>query len=128
MSQLTVFYDGGCPLCRREIAHYRRIDRRSAIDWVDIMDDDGALDAAGLDLATAMRRIHAREPDGHLVTGVDAFAAVWRRLPWYRGLASVVTGLRLINPLDWLYGRFADWRLRRRCAEGLCIPETGSGR
>jgi predicted DCC family thiol-disulfide oxidoreductase YuxK len=123
MNQLTAFYDGGCPLCRREIAHYRRIDRRSAIHWVDITSDRAALDAAGLDLATAMRRIHAQEPDGRLVTGVGAFVAIWRRLPWYRRLAALVTGLRLTGPLDLVYGRFADWRLRRRCADGLCLPE-----
>jgi len=123
MSRLTVFYDGGCPLCRREIAHYRRLDRPAAIDWVDITKDEHALDAVGLDLATAMRRIHAHEPDDRLVTGINAFVAIWRRLPWYRRLASLVIGLRLTGPLDWAYGRFADWRLRRRCANGVCVSK-----
>ena len=31
-----LFYDGGCPLCRREIAHYRRLDRAGQIHWLDI--------------------------------------------------------------------------------------------
>jgi predicted DCC family thiol-disulfide oxidoreductase YuxK len=124
MNRLTAYYDGGCPLCRQEIAHYRRIDRDSAIHWVDITSDGAALEAAGLDLGTAMRRIHAREPDGRMLTGVNAFVAIWRRLPWYRRLAALVSGLRLTRPLDWAYGHFADWRLRRRCAEGLCIPES----
>jgi predicted DCC family thiol-disulfide oxidoreductase YuxK len=130
MSQLVVFYDGGCPLCRREIAHYRRIDRQSAIRWVDIISEKEALDAAGLDLAAAMRRIHAREADGRLVSGVTAFVAVWRRLPFYRHLASLIDGLRLTAVLDRMYGRFADWRLKRRCAGGRCAagPQDQSWR
>jgi len=32
----VVFYDGGCPLCRREIAHYRRIDGDRQLCWIDI--------------------------------------------------------------------------------------------
>lgn len=126
MSRLTAFYDGGCPLCRREIAHYRRMDRRSLIRWIDITTNQSALDAAGLELVTAMRRIHAREPDGRLVQGVSAFVAIWRRLPWYRHLAGLVTALRLVGPLDRAYARFADWRLARRCADGLCLPPKGT--
>jgi predicted DCC family thiol-disulfide oxidoreductase YuxK len=36
---LTVWFDGGCPLCRREIALMRRLDRRGRIDFVDVADD-----------------------------------------------------------------------------------------
>lgn len=35
----VAFYDGGCGLCRREIAHYRAIDRDNRIEWVDINTD-----------------------------------------------------------------------------------------
>lgn len=36
MVQLIVRHDGSCPMCRREIALMRRIDRRGAIDFGDV--------------------------------------------------------------------------------------------
>lgn len=123
MTQLTTFYDGGCPLCSKEIAHYRRIDRAGRVRWVDITTAPEALAAAGLDQATAMRRLHVQDTDGRLLQGVPAFVAIWRQLPGYRRLAGLVQGLRLTGPLDLAYGRFADWRFRRRCAEGTCAVD-----
>jgi predicted DCC family thiol-disulfide oxidoreductase YuxK len=123
MTKLTTFFDGGCPLCRREIAHYQRLDRHGAIRWVDIVNDQGALAAVGLDRNTAMRRLHVAEPNGQMRTGVPAFVAIWRRLPGYRHLATLVETLGLVRPLDWAYGHFADWRIKRRCNDGACTLE-----
>jgi len=36
---LTVYFDGACPLCRREIAHYRSRDRAARIAFLDIAAD-----------------------------------------------------------------------------------------
>lgn len=36
MRRVTVWHDGQCPLCRREIAMMRRLDRRGRIDFVDV--------------------------------------------------------------------------------------------
>jgi predicted DCC family thiol-disulfide oxidoreductase YuxK len=120
MTAFTAYFDGGCPLCSKEIAHYRRIDRAGAIHWVDITDDGGAMAEAGIDRTDAMRRIHAKETDGSILSGVPAFVAIWRRLPGYRRLAALVQGLRLVGPLEGGYAHFADRRLRRRCKEGAC--------
>ncbi|MGD2019824.1 MAG: DUF393 domain-containing protein [Thiohalocapsa sp.] len=121
---LTTFYDGGCPLCSKEIAHYRRVDRAGRIRWVDITQDSESLAAAGLDQLTAMRRLHVQDTDGRLVQGVPAFVAIWRHLPGYRWLARVVATLRLTRPLDAAYRRFADWRFERRCRDGACtLPQ-----
>ena len=38
-SPLTVWYDGACPLCTREIALMRRLDRARRIEFVDVSDD-----------------------------------------------------------------------------------------
>ncbi|MEA3639263.1 MAG: DUF393 domain-containing protein [Lamprobacter sp.] len=119
-TRLTTFYDGGCPLCSREIAHYRKIDQEERIHWVDITQEADRLASAGLDLSSAMRRLHAQEADGRLLSGVDAFVAIWQRLPGWHLLAGLVTGLRLTGPLEWGYRRFAERRFRRRCAEGAC--------
>lgn len=120
MTELKTFFDGGCPLCSREIAHYRKLDRAGRIRWVDITRETDLLEAAGLDLPGAMRRLHVQESDGRLLSGVEAFVAIWRRLPRWRWLARLVTGLRLTRPLEWAYGSFAERRFRRRCADGAC--------
>lgn len=119
-TQITTYYDGGCPLCSKEIAHYRRMDRTQQVRWIDLTQAADELAAVGLDIATAMRRLHVRDAQGRLLSGVPAFVAIWRRLPRYRTLARIIETLRLIGPLEWAYAHFADWRFRRRCRDGAC--------
>jgi len=123
MPELTIFYDGGCPLCSHEIAHYRRLDWAGRIRWVDITRDAPSLAAAGLDLPTAMRRLHVQVADGRTLSGVEAFVALWARLPRWRWLARLVNLLPLRRPLEWGYQRFAERRFRQRCQEGACTIE-----
>ena len=73
-----VFYDGTCPLCRAEIAQYRRMRGGDGIAWRDVA--NGA-PPADLDRETALARFHARRADGALVSGFRAFLAVWRVHP-----------------------------------------------
>ncbi|KQU55787.1 thiol-disulfide oxidoreductase [Sphingomonas sp. Leaf339] len=86
MTELTVWHDGDCPLCRREIALMRRLDRRGAIRFVDATDGDAS---CPIDRRALLARFHARE-DGRMLSGAAAFAAMWRAIPILRplGLAA----------------------------------------
>ncbi len=120
-SRTTMFYDGGCPLCSREVAHYRGLDPNGRIDWIDIHADPGAVDSIGVKYEEAMARLHVRDGAGKVKTGVWAFAAVWDALPYYRWLARILRALRLLPALDLAYTRFARWRFKRQaCATGSC--------
>lgn len=84
----TVYFDGGCPLCRAEIGYYRAKDRAGALCFVDISQADTAL-PAGLTRAAALRRFHVRAGDGRLVAGAAAFVELWSQLPGWRRAARV---------------------------------------
>jgi predicted DCC family thiol-disulfide oxidoreductase YuxK len=115
-----MFYDGSCPLCSREVAHYRRLDQEHRVDWVDISREPERLDPHGIGYETAMQRLHALDSEGRVRSGVSAFVEIWHQLPRYRYLALGVERMGLTPLLDRLYGRFAAWRLRRRCDTGTC--------
>ena len=115
-----VLYDGGCPLCRREIDHYRRLPGAEQLEWVDLAAADTDLDALGVDRAAAMARFHLRDSAGGWLTGAWAFAELWAHLPGYGVLARGLRALRLLGHLDRVYGTFASWRLARRCKSGAC--------
>jgi predicted DCC family thiol-disulfide oxidoreductase YuxK len=115
-----VLYDGGCPLCRREIAHYRRLRGADALRWVDISREEDTLSALGIPLEQAMARLHVRDAAGIWHTGAWGFAELWRHLPGYRLAAGALRTARLLPLLDLLYSRFARWRQRRQCGTGAC--------
>jgi predicted DCC family thiol-disulfide oxidoreductase YuxK len=119
-SALRVFFDGGCPLCRREIEFYRRLKPLQRFEWVDIDRERHRLDDYDVDYARAMARLHVQTPDGALHTGAYAFLTMWRGLPGWRRLAWLLDKGRLAPLLDRAYGWFAIRRLRRRCEPGRC--------
>lgn len=120
---MTVFFDGGCPLCSREIAHYRRLDTRQYILWVDVTRDEAGLETHGITPTEAMASFHVLDDHGRLVKGADAFVALWQKLPYYRWLAQLCRVLHLLPVMRWGYDHFARWHFRRRCQAGACALE-----
>lgn len=88
---LIVYFDGACPVCSAEIAHYRRQSGAQACAWVDAATCAEQELGAGLTREAALRRFHVRRADGHLVDGMRGFAALWSTLPrtaWLGRIAS----------------------------------------
>lgn len=103
---VTVCYNGSCPVCAAEIAHYRRLAGEAAgLAFLDVAADPEAAARAGIGGEAGFRRLHAIGADGRVAAGVAAFLAVWDRLPRYRPLARLVR-LPLVRPLaEALYER-----------------------
>lgn len=108
-----VFYDGKCPLCSREIEHYRRVAPAGTFEWLDISRDPAPLRALGVTAAQGLKALHAQDDDGQLHTAADALRLIWRPLQGWRWLA-ILTGLPGIRPFPGgVYRTFAAWRFRR---------------
>ncbi|NDY95172.1 thiol-disulfide oxidoreductase DCC family protein [Wenzhouxiangella limi] len=105
---VTVWYDGACPLCQREIALMRRLDRRANIDFVDVASESTP---CPLDRDQLLARFHASE-DGRVVDGAEAFAAMWRAIPVLLPLGL----LARFPPILWLLERMYRVFLRLRPA------------
>ena len=120
---LCVYYDGDCPLCRREIEWIRARTRARAIELVDFAVPGFDFDALGVDRSVLMGRIHARTARGEWITGLEVF----RQLYAEAGLGWMWTWTRWpgLEPLaERTYDLFARNRLRltgRTCsADAQC--------
>jgi predicted DCC family thiol-disulfide oxidoreductase YuxK len=124
---VEVFHDGACPLCAREIAALRRLDRRGRIRFTDIAAPGFDAAAVGVPWSALMDRIHGRLPDGALIEGVEVF----RRLYAAVGFGPLVALTRLPGIawlLDRAYGAFARRRLRLtgRCDAGCAVSHPAA--
>jgi len=99
----TLFYDGQCPLCSKEMARLEQIKGAGLV-----LQDIHALDSANLPASKEqLLKVLHLERQGQMITGIDAniaawehtgFGALWRILRWplikpiaraaYKGWAS----------------------------------------
>lgn len=123
MPELTILFDGGCPLCVREVTFLERRDRRLTagqrqprLAFVDINAADyDPSRHAGISYRQAMGRIHAIDGAGRVLRDVAVFREAYR----------------LIG-LGWLYAP-SRWRLAltgRPSLDALCqercqLPQQG---
>lgn len=98
---LTVYYDGDCPLCRREIATYQSLRGAERLNWENVAQADERI-APDLNRSDALARMHVRTTDGTLVHGAHAFALMWQALPrtyWLGRLAATRPAIWLLEPM-----------------------------
>ncbi len=99
MAKIIIWYDGGCPLCTREIALMRRLDKRRAIEFHDVSPPDAV---CPIDRQELLVRFHASE-DGVMLSGAAAFAAMWRAIPLLRPLGWAARNQVILRLLERLY-------------------------
>lgn len=91
----------------------RKLDSTSKVEWVDIISQQPIPEREGFSYRDAMEKIHVRQADGSIQTGVEGFLAVWRLLPGYRRVVPIVVRTPgLLALLKGLYRGFAKVRLR----------------
>ena len=125
---IEVFFDGDCPLCKREINVLRLMDRGHRLRLTNIAASDFDASQYEITMDRFMEEMHGRLPTGEWVTGVEAFRHIYGAL----GFGWLVRATRLpgVSHLaDKAYHVFAKNRLRLtgRCDDECKIKPPQNG-
>ena len=144
---LTIYFDGSCPLCTREVQLLTRYDDQKQLQLVDCSAQDfAAIDGHSREAMMAL--IHARDATGLWLIGAPVFAAAYRasgfasiaslwgneRLqpmwrvvyPWIARNRMWLSKLGAIDGLTWVLHRLHERAARkalvhaRACADDRC--------
>ena len=110
---LTVYYDGKCGLCSKEINYYKTIAPPACFIWIDITQEPEKIISKGFKLSDGLEQLHVKDENHHFYKGIDSFIMIWRKLPYWKYLA-IIASLPIIKQLASLcYTIFAKWRFKR---------------
>ncbi len=122
-AKLTIFFDGGCPLCKREVDFLQSRNQKGYLSFIDINTSDFYLDLKyGITYKQAMERIHALKSDGSVIKDIKVFQEAYTLI----GLGWIYTPTKLPifdKFIEFIYGIWSKYRLRltfRPSIEKLC--------
>jgi predicted DCC family thiol-disulfide oxidoreductase YuxK len=118
---LSVWYDGDCPVCRQEVALYRRIDCEDLITWIDIVSLGDHQLPPGKTREDLLGKFHARAGNGPWQIGVDAFAAIWQRLPLLNWFAFLFRLPIIRQIVQVAYLGFLRWQRHHRARRNPAV-------
>ena len=105
MADITVYYDGECPLCRREIDIYKGLSGATDVNYIDIEAANFNCNDLVLKKKQLKSRFHVKK-NGQFLTGGYAFVELWKHYPGLRFL-SIIFGSRFMGLLlDKFYNVF----------------------
>lgn len=125
-ADVTVYYDGACPLCRSEIGVYQGCQGSERVAFVDVSTVTGEAVAPDLDRATALARFHVRRADGTLASGAEGFGTLWLVLPGWGWLGRIVLLPGICQTAELAYRGFLLIRpaIQRRWRSPAADPTT----
>src|SRR4051794_3450832 len=117
-TDMRVFYDGACGLCRPTVAVLRRLDLRRRVEFLDVHRDWPAIHDRypHLSREACLTDMHAIDSTGRMFAGFDAYRALARVLPlgWVALPFLYVPGVPSVGRR--VYRAIADRRHSGSCA------------
>ena len=105
--ELTLYYDGQCPLCVAEVEFLQSRVSQGQLTFVDVTQT--GFEAAGHNISceAAMAQIHGRTADGEVLVGVPVFARAYQlaNLPVLAWLLSRRWLMPLLQPAYVLFAK-----------------------
>jgi predicted DCC family thiol-disulfide oxidoreductase YuxK len=119
---ITIFYDGACSICRREMERYRAKDKNTKSKPIIANHSNFDPKNEGLDPQKILDYIYAKDQNGKVVYSVEAFVWIWEACG-YKFLPILVR-LPLIKQLARAFYRlFARYRYKISREKLVCGPE-----
>ncbi|MBC87134.1 MAG: hypothetical protein CL677_08120 [Bdellovibrionaceae bacterium] len=120
---LTVFYDGLCPICSKEINTYKKWDDSNLLQLIDISNPEFNAKDYDLNSNEVHEVFHVKDQNGDVFTGVDGFVKIWETLDIFSPLQKVA-GSSIGRPvLEFGYKAFAR-HIRPRITRSQCNGEV----
>ncbi|RDE24671.1 DUF393 domain-containing protein [Motiliproteus coralliicola] len=119
--KITVLYDGACPSCVKDRDNYEKMAAESPgkVLWLDITNREDELRRMGVDPQKALTELHIISDDGQVLSELDAYIVLMRRVVWLKPLAWLI-GLPVIRPL---LARCYHQMVTRRLKKSGRLPE-----
>ncbi|WP_417687422.1 thiol-disulfide oxidoreductase DCC family protein [Roseibium sp.] len=124
---ISVFYDGKCGMCSREINYFRKRHPREPIMWHDIARHPESLDGTGISQADALMFMRVKDQSGEMKSGVDAFIVLWAQFTGWRVLAFLLARQPIKALAGKLYAVFAARRFAAYPHCRLAAKDSGTG-
>jgi predicted DCC family thiol-disulfide oxidoreductase YuxK len=126
-TQLTFFYDEGCPLCNRTVIILSHLDYFNAISFKGVQTHGfNAPQLVNISHDELLDNIYSIKKRGTLLVGVDTYKYALKLIPstFIIGLLLSVPGIYQIA--KWIYRKIATERFVQRCSEENCgyIPPS----
>ncbi len=126
-AKLTIFFDGGCPLCKREVNFLQSRNQKGYLSFIDINTSDFYLDLKyGITYKQAMERIHALKSDSSVIKDIKVFQEAYTLI----GLGWIYAPTKLLifdKFIEFIYGIWAKYRLKLTFPPSIDKLCTGKG-
>jgi len=125
-NRFTIFYDGSCPLCSREIQHYKNISNNSGdsssssilfldlFDYTQLTTVSSLLQTHKIKLEDARKRIHVITENEQVYHSAEAFREIWRRMPYWRMIVPIIDNEPAMKVANVVYAFWAEKRWKNR--------------
>ena len=98
---MKVYYNESCSICRAEINHYKK-QLIEEIEWIDITNNIVAEKNTSKNNKALLRRLHVEE-NGQVFSGAKAFLLVWKKIPKYKFLYTILKLPIIFNIFSFIY-------------------------
>ena len=106
----TLYYDGSCPLCRKEIKLLKKLAGGNlAFEDIHALPENGAKPSK----EALLKRLHLQINNDRWLTGLDANVYAWSKTP-YGWLFKILRWPIIRQFADHMYQQWADRRYQKR--------------